>query len=326
MPFRAQYLLTFAHGPCEHLKYTLRVLPADAGIRDTYSVLQTRFALDRYLLTPFAKRSVIARGQYGGRGSIQLTFVDITLDHHAHDSILPLLNLLRQDSRDFRLVPMILLRIPMATIHHKPLPQALLLQRRLCIPDALRIEIRALRPPSQNNKAIFIARCAHNSDQPRFRDGKEMMRMLHRTDRVDGNIKRTIRPVLKSDRKRKPRRKLPMQLTLRRPCPYRPNAQQISQELWGNGIQHLAGNRHSHIRQVDKQLPAYAQALVYPEAAVDVGVVDEALPSDRGAGFFEVGAHDDKEVGGVFGFEGEEALGVGFCGGGVVDGAGAYHD
>lgn len=50
------------------------------------------------------------------------------------------------------------------------------------------------------------------------------------------------------------------------------------------------------MRQVDEELPAHAEALIDVEAVVDVRVVDQALPPDRGAGLLEVRAHHDQQL------------------------------
>jgi len=42
-----------------------------------------------------------------------------------------------------------------------------------------------------------------------------------------------------------------------------------------------------------------AQAVVDAEAAVEVRVVDQALPADGGPGFLEIDAHDHQQVGGM---------------------------
>ena len=114
-----------------------------------------------------------------------------------------------------------------------------------------------------------------------------------------------------------------MQLALRRAGPDGAHADQVGQELRGYRVQHLAGDAHAPVRDVDVELAAHAEALVDFEGAVEVGVVDEALPADGRAGLFEVGAHDDVEGGRVLGLKGEEAVGVVEGRGGGVDGAGA---
>src|SRR5690348_7661179 len=69
-----------------------------------------------------------------------------------------------------------------------------------------------------------------------------------------------------------------------------------------------------------------AEAVVDLVGAVEMRIVDEALPADGGAGLLKVDAHDDVQVSGELGNGGFEQGGV-FDGGlGVVDGAGAYED
>ena len=71
---------------------------------------------------------------------------------------------------------------------------------------------------------------------------------------------------------------------------------------------------------------ASAQAVVDVEAAVEIGVVDQALPADGGARLLEIDAHDDLEPVAEALAERDEAAGVVEGGGGIVDGAGADDD
>ncbi len=69
-----------------------------------------------------------------------------------------------------------------------------------------------------------------------------------------------------------------------------------------------------------------AKAVVDLVGAVEMRIVDEALPADGGAGLLKVDAHHDVEIGGEFGDGGLEQGGVFDRGLGVVDGAGANQD
>jgi hypothetical protein len=70
----------------------------------------------------------------------------------------------------------------------------------------------------------------------------------------------------------------------------------------------------------------FAEAVVDLEGFVEVGIVDQALPAEGGAGLFEVDAHDEAEFVGELGDGGFEEFGVLAGGVGVVDGAGADDD
>lgn len=48
--------------------------------------------------------------------------------------------------------------------------------------------------------------------------------------------------------------------------------------LGRNGVEQLQGDGNTHLRQVAQQLPCHAQALVDLKGAVQIGVVDQALP------------------------------------------------
>lgn len=77
------------------------------------------------------------------------------------------------------------------------------------------------------------------------------------------------------------------------------DGQTIGQELGGDCVEHLAGDGHALVGQVDEELARYAETLVDLEAVVDIGVVDQTLPADCCAGLLEVRAHDDQQLIGV---------------------------
>ncbi len=159
-----------------------------------------------------------------------------------------------------------------------------------------------------------------------LRHTHEVMFRGRRSDRIDRDAQASVRAVLETDGEGKPTCQLTVQLRFGGPCANGPQGNQIGEELRGNGIQHLAGDGHSQRREVAEQLSRYPEPFVDFEGFVDFGVVDETFPADGGAGFLEVGAHDDAEVFGVRFGEGEQALGVFEGGAGVVNGAGTDHD
>ena len=101
---------------------------------------------------------------------------------------------------------------------------------------------------------------------------------------------------------------------------------QVRGELGRDGIEELRSGCQSHVGEIKQQAPGEPQSVVDVEAAVEIGVVDEAFPSHRGARFLEVDAHDDEQVfGQAVGFLFQTA-GVLDGGVGVVYGAGAGDD
>src|ERR1039458_2715938 len=69
-----------------------------------------------------------------------------------------------------------------------------------------------------------------------------------------------------------------------------------------------------------------AEAVVDFVCAVEVRIVDEAFPSDGGAGLFKIDAHDDAQVISEFGDGALEKAGVLAGGLGIVNGARAGED
>jgi len=98
-------------------------------------------------------------------------------------------------------------------------------------------------------------------------------------------------------------------------------ADEVADVLRADGVQQFAGRGHAQAVDVDEQFARDAQALVYAVAAVEVGVIDQPLPADGGAGLFEIHAHHDFELIAVLGAHGLEFARV-FNGRiGVVNGA-----
>lgn len=98
---------------------------------------------------------------------------------------------------------------------------------------------------------------------------------------------------------------------------------QISHILRGDGVEHLRSNRHARAGEIDVELAGDAETLVDVEGLVNVGVVDQTLPSNGGTGLLEVGAHNNAEVVGESLGDSLEALAVLDSGLGVVDRAGS---
>src|SRR5256885_12208081 len=103
-------------------------------------------------------------------------------------------------------------------------------------------------------------------------------------------------------------------------------ADQIGNVLGRDHVQELAGGRHAQAVDVDQQLPRNAQAFVDAVALVQVGIVDQTLPSHGGARLFEVHAHHDLQRVLVLLAYGRQAACVLDGGRRIVDGAGADDD
>src|ERR1017187_10015469 len=72
-------------------------------------------------------------------------------------------------------------------------------------------------------------------------------------------------------------------------------ADQARQILGSDHVEELSSGGHSHFRQVEQQTPCQPQAVIDLVGLVEVGIVDQSLPSDGGAGLLEVDAHHNAQ-------------------------------
>src|ERR1017187_7283937 len=97
-------------------------------------------------------------------------------------------------------------------------------------------------------------------------------------------------------------------------------ADEAGDVLRRNHVEEFGSRGHAHLGQVKEQVPRLPQAVVDLVRLIEIGVVDQALPSDSGARLFKVDAHDDAQVGGKLRNGIVQQPPVLACGGGVVNG------
>ena len=114
--------------------------------------------------------------------------------------------------------------------------------------------------------------------------------------RVDGDADVAVGAVLEADGAGEAGGELAVDLRLRRAGADRAPGDEVGDVLRRDHVEELAAHRHAHLVEVEQQLAGDAQALVDLEAAVQVRVVDQALPADGRARLLEVDAHDDEHV------------------------------
>lgn len=305
MSIRAGELPALLHCLGQLLQHGLCILHPYASVCDADAVLQPILALLRQALLPF---------------------LDIALDHDPYDARLSRFDLLRHRPGDLGLIPMVLLAVAMAAINHQALPQPRLPQLLPRLPYTRRPIIRPTLPSPQNRESVFIPHRPHNGHDARLRHAQEMVRMPDRADRIHSHVQAPVRPVLEPHGKAEPAGELPVDLALGGARADGADAEQVGEELRGDGVEHLAGEGHAGGGEVDEEAARRAQALVDVEGGVDVRVVDQALPPDRRARLLEVGAHHDEQLAGVPLLQREQPPGVVARRGRVVDAAGADDD
>src|SRR3546814_864135 len=87
-----------------------------------------------------------------------------------------------------------------------------------------------------------------------------------------------------------------MQLGFGGPRADRAPGNEVGQIQRRQDVEILDAGRNAHVVELQQQLAADAQTLVDVVAVVEVRVVDQPFPADRGARFFKIDAHDDQQM------------------------------
>ncbi len=140
---------------------------------------------------------------------------------------------------------------------------------------------------------------------------------------VDGHLHVAGGCVLEADRTGHAGDELAMHLALGGARADGAPADQAGDVLRRNHVEKFGAGGHAHLGEVEQQMARQAQAVVDLVGAVEMRIVDEALPADGGARLLKVDAHDDAQVGGELVDGALEQGGVLARGLGVVNGAGA---
>ena len=248
----------------------------------------------------------------------------MALDHDADDATVTTGDLTSHILTHLDLLFGLLAAVGMAEVDHDA-------GRQPCLDDLLSGDIDALGvivgavPTAQDDVGIGIAGGGEDGRLPVLGDRHEHMRPGRRMDGVDGDLHVTVGAVLEAHWTRQARGEFPMALTLGGAGADRPPAHQVRDVLGTDQVQILGAGRHPHLGQVQEQLTGQRQTLVDLEAAVQVRVVDQALPADGGPGLFKIDPHDHHQVGGQGLAHRQQPFGIFHGSLGVVNRAGTDH-
>ena len=120
-----------------------------------------------------------------------------------------------------------------------------------------------------------------------------MMRLRGCLDRIDRNFDIAIGTVFKADWTRQAGRQLAMDLRF---CGAGTNgtpADQVSNILRADHIEKFRTGRQAKFIDIQQQFTRNTQAIIDAEAVIHVRIINQALPADGGARFFEIHAHNN---------------------------------
>ncbi len=113
---------------------------------------------------------------------------------------------------------------------------------------------------------------------------------------INGDFHIAVGAVLEADGRRQSRSQLAMNLRFGRPGADGPPADKVANVLRRDGIEKLRPGRHPQFMNLHEQVTSNAQAFVDAESSIQIGVVDQPLPTDGGARLFEINPHHDFEI------------------------------
>ncbi len=160
--------------------------------------------------------------------------------------------------------------------------------------DARRVII-GLNAAAQDDVAVLVAGGRRDRAAPALGHRHEMMRLGGRFHRLGGDAQIAVGAVLEADRAGQARCQLAMDLALGRARADRAPGDEVGNVLRRGHVEELGRRRQAEIVDGREHVARHPQPLVDVEAAVEVGIVDQALPADRGARLLEIDAHDDLE-------------------------------
>ena len=187
----------------------------------------------------------------------------------------------------------------------------------------LRIVVRSVGGAAQYQMAVGVAFGFGGDHASVEVDGQEVMFVCCSEAGIGGRFDRSVGGVLESDRHGHAGSEFAVHLAFGVACANRSPADQIADVLRCDGVEPFGGRRQAEVEHVGEHLACQPHAFTDVELAVEIGVVDQALPSDGGARLFEVDAHDDYQTIVEFVLYGREFLRVFVGRFGVMDGAGA---
>lgn len=259
-------------------------------------------------------------------GHLLVTLVDIRLNHDTDDGGLALAQLIGDLLGDDRLVKVVLPGVTVGAVHHEDLTLLLSAEGLARTADALAVVVGTLVTATQNDETVLVTGGLGNRRKTLLGHTEEAVGVGSGTNSVDGHAQVTVRAVLVADREGETGGQLAVELGLGGAGADSAQGDEVGEELWGDGVEHLGGDGETGAGEVDVELTGDAQTLVDVVGLVDIGVVDQTLPADGRAGLLEVGAHDDAQVLGQLVGDLLQATGVLERGVWVVDRAGTDHD
>ena len=188
--------------------------------------------------------------------------------------------LLRNVLRDAHLIFMLFLAVAVAAVDHDARRQLRLGEGFARLRDVRRAKVGARVGATQDHMALVVAGGFDDRREALLRDREESVRARRRLDRVDGDADGAVGAVLEADRHAQAACELAVHLRLGRACTDRAPRDEVCRVLRADRVEEFGGRWQADLGDLEEEATREAQALVDLVAAIQVWVVDKALPAD----------------------------------------------
>ena len=213
----------------------------------------------------------------------------MAFEHDAAQRRLAALDLRAQIGHHQRLPRRVLVAVAVATVHDNPGFQfggghgAGRAAHRLAV-----VVAAGNFAAAQNEIAVAVARGLQDGRRAFAGQGRKPVAVPGAADGVDGHTDIAVGGVLEAHGHGQTRGEFAMNLAFHGPRADGGKADEIGVVLPEGGVQEFVGRRQPERGHVAQHLPGQTQALVDAKAAVEIGVVDQALPPHHRARLFEI--------------------------------------
>ena len=251
---------------------------------------------------------------------------EVAFDHDAHDAVFPGGQLAADVAADGGLLAVVLAAVGMAAVDHDAGCDAGFFHLLGGGVDGCGVEVGDLAAPAQDDVAVGIAGGEQDGCLAGVGGSEEGVRMAGREDGLDGDLNVAGCAVFESDGAGESGGELAVDLALGSARADGAPGDEVGYVLRGDHVEVFGAGGHACFREVEQEAAGHAEAFTDAEGFIEVGIVDEAFPAERGTRLFKVNAHDEHKVAGELGDGFLEQTGV-FAGSrGVVNGAWADDD
>mmetsp|Transcript_14531 Transcript_14531/g.29381 ORF Transcript_14531/g.29381 Transcript_14531/m.29381 type:complete len:269 (+) Transcript_14531:1855-2661(+) len=144
--------------------------------------------------------------------------------------------------------------------------------------------------------ARAVALGVHDGSHALLRDRQERVCPTASHAGVHSDLNVATSAVLEPDRSADARSQLTVDLAFSRTRPDGAPDNKIGNELRRDSVEEFHASVNAHFVEVKEKATSFPQSLVDTVRTVQARVIDQSLPSNGGAWFLEIDAHDDEEI------------------------------